>query len=124
VGRFCPAAGAFLFVLVIVVSSESLLQTPEGMALKQALVWMMFAFAHFSGLFDSRCTPNCKSPLVAKTSSVSRHRNEFPVLIDVFVAFCAACVSLPDLFGHMMNMDVDSCLLPVCSLSFGIWFSA
>jgi len=42
----------FLFVSVIVVRLEILLWTPEGMALKQALVWMLSAFGCFSCWFQ------------------------------------------------------------------------
>jgi len=65
------SGGSFLFVSVIVVSSDSLLQTPEGMTLKQALVWMLSAFKQFSCQVGLRCTQNCRSPLLAQTSSVS-----------------------------------------------------
>jgi len=62
------SSGRFLFVSVIVVSSDSILQTPEWMALKRASVWMMSAFRHFSCWFGLRCTRNCRFPLVAQTS--------------------------------------------------------
>mgnify|MGYP007080222017 CR=1 FL=1 len=49
------SGGRFLFVSVIVVSLDSLLWTPEGMAFKQALVWILSAFGHFSCWFGLRC---------------------------------------------------------------------
>jgi len=68
---------------VIVVSLDSLLQTPEGMASKHVLVWMMSAFRCFSCWFGLRCTRSCRFPLVAQTSSVSRHGKKFPVSMDI-----------------------------------------
>jgi len=45
------SGGSFLFLSMSVVSSESLLQTPEGMALTHALAWMLSAFGSFSCWF-------------------------------------------------------------------------
>jgi len=95
----------FLFVSVIVVSSDRFLQTPEGMALKHALVWMPSAFRHFSCWFGLRCTRNCRFPLVAQTSSVSRHGKKFPVSTDILGQFCSVGVSLLDLFSHMLQVN-------------------
>jgi len=66
------SVGRFLFVSIVVVMSDSLFHTPEGMALKHALAWMPSAMRHFSCWFGLRHTSNCRSPLVAHTSSVSR----------------------------------------------------
>ena len=74
-----------MFVSVIVVSLDGLLQTPEGMALKHALVCMLFAFGHFTCWFGLRCTLSCGSPLVAQTKSASGCGKKFPVSMDVFV---------------------------------------
>jgi len=49
------STGIFLFVSVIVDSSDSLLWTPAGMALKHALVWMLSGFRCFSCWFGLRC---------------------------------------------------------------------
>jgi len=64
VGRFCLLSGRFLFVSMIVVGSDSLLQAPEGMALMHALVCRVSPFGHFSCWFGLRCTRNCRFPLV------------------------------------------------------------
>jgi len=110
---------------VNVVSLDSLLQTPEGMALKQAMMWMLSAFGHFCCWFGLRCTRNCRSLLVAQTSSVSGHGKNFFVLIDTLGLFCAVDISLLDLSGHMMHVNQMqfSPAAMFAALNFGIWFS-
>jgi len=73
------------------------------MALKHALVWMLSAIRCFSCWFGLRCTRNCRFPLVAQTSSVSRHGKKFSVLMDILGSFGANCVSLLDLSSHMLS---------------------
>jgi len=95
----------FLFVSVIVVSLDSLLWTPEGMALKHALAWMLAVSRCFSCWFGLRCTQNCTAPLVAQTSSVSRGGKKFHVSTDVLGSFCAVAVSLLVFSSHMLHMN-------------------
>jgi len=45
------SSGEFLFVSVIAVILESLLQAPKGMALKHALVWLLSAFGLDTSVF-------------------------------------------------------------------------
>jgi len=99
------SGGRFLFVSVIVVSLDSLLQTPEGIALKHALVWMPSAFRCFSCWFGLRCTRNCRFPLVAQTSSVSRCGKKFPVSTDILGSLCFVGNSLLDLSSHMLQVN-------------------
>jgi len=114
-----------LFLSVNVVSLDSLLQNPEGMALKQAMMWMLSAFGHFSCWFGLRCTQNCRSLLVAQKSSVSRHGKNFPVSIDTLGLFCVMGVSLLDLSSHMLQVNCRQFppASPFAALNFGIWFS-
>jgi len=93
------------------------------MALKHALVWMMSLFRHFNCWFSLRCTRNCRSPLCAQTSSVSRHGKQFPVLIDVCRLFCIVLSLILIYLATCSRWIVGSCLQLVCLLRFGIWFS-
>jgi len=99
------SGGRFLFVSVIVVSSDSLLWTPEGTTLKHALVWMLSAFGCFSCWFGLRCTRNCRFPLVAQMSSASGCGKKFPVSTDILGSFCSVGNSLLDLSSHMLQVN-------------------
>jgi len=75
------------------------------MALKHALVWMLSAFRYFSCWFGLRCTRNCRFPLVAQTSSVSRYGKKFPVSMDILGSFCSVGSSLLDSSSHMLQVN-------------------
>jgi len=118
--RWILSGGRFLLVSVIVVSSDSLLQASDGMAVKHALVCMLSAFRCFSCWFGFRCTRNCGSPLVvAWTRSVSGHGMKFPVAIDVLGLFHAVGVSLLDLSSHTVQASCEQ--LPPASLFAEFW---
>jgi len=91
------SGGGFLHVSVIVINSDSLLHTPDGMALKHALVWMLSDFRCFSYWFGLMFTWNCRFPSVDQTSSVPKCRKNFFDLIDIFGSICTVGVSLLDL---------------------------
>jgi len=84
---------------------HGLLQTPERMALKHDLVWMLSASRCFSCWFGLRCARNSRFVLVAMTNSVSRHGKKHPVSMDVLGSFCSVVISVLDLSSHMPQVN-------------------
>ena len=72
---------------------DSLLQTPEEMALKCALTWTLSLFACFSCWLGFRCRWNCGCPSVDRTCSVSKHAKKFSDSIDGTWSSCTGGVS-------------------------------
>jgi len=88
---FCPmSTSRFLFVSPIVVSLNTNLSRPEGMALKHAWMWMLFWFRHFPYSFGFRHTWGFKSYFFKWVSCLHAKKPS----IGIFVALNSRLLSL------------------------------